>query len=119
MRRIQLEMTGPDGSVREETLSQDVAILGSGPAATLRLSDPKVAAAHFLLKTGSSGELTLLDLGSGMGTRLRGQLVNQPVLLASGDLLQVGATQIRSGSTTRRQPTNCQCSTRSPRPHRC
>ncbi len=95
MLQIQLEITGPDGSVQEVVLTQEVAILGSGPGATLRLSDPRVSSAHVLLKSGKAGELTLLDLGSEAGTRLRGQLVNQPVALASGDLLQLGATRIR------------------------
>jgi TonB family protein len=93
--KIQLEITGPDGSVQEAVLTQDVAILGSGPRATFCLSDSRVSSAHVLLKAGKDGTLTLLDLGSETGTRLRGQLVNQPVALASGDLLQVGSTQIR------------------------
>ena len=108
MPKIQLEITGPDGSVQEVVLSQEVAILGSGPGATLRLSDPSVSSAHVLLKAGRDGELTLLDLGSESGTRLRGQLVNQPVALASGDLVQVGATRIRvqfdGGDTTEKTP---------------
>ncbi|HUB08962.1 MAG TPA: TonB family protein [Myxococcales bacterium] len=95
MPKIELKITSPDGITREEILTQDNAILGSGPSATVRLADPKVSSAHFMLKVGKNGDLTLLDLGSEAGTRLHGQAIKQPTALASGDMIQVGTTKVR------------------------
>jgi TonB family protein len=95
MPKIELKITSPDGLTHDEILTQNNAILGSGPSATVRLADPKVSSAHFMLKVGDNGDLTLLDLGSEAGTRLRGQAIKQPTALASGDIIQVGATKVR------------------------
>ena len=95
MPKIELKITSPDGITRDEILTQDNAILGSGPSATVRLADPKVSSAHFMLKVGKNGDLTLLDLGSEAGTRLHGQAIKQPTALASGDMIQVGGTKVR------------------------
>ena len=92
---IKLKIVLPDGLAREEVLSQDNSIVGSGPSATIRLSDPRISSAHFMLKVGKSGEVTLLDLGSEAGTRLRGQAIKEPTALASGDQIQVGGTKIK------------------------
>ncbi|MHB1843821.1 MAG: AgmX/PglI C-terminal domain-containing protein [Deltaproteobacteria bacterium] len=92
--KIQLKIQGPDGLKRDEILAQDNAIVGSGPSATIRLADPKVSAAHFMLKV-KDGDVILLDLGSDSGTRLRGQSIKQPTALASGDHIDVGSTRIR------------------------
>jgi TonB family protein len=95
MPKVELKITGPDGLAHDEILTQNNAILGSGPSATVRLADPKVSSAHFMLKVGETGDLTLLDLGSEAGTRLRGQAIKQPTALASGDIIQVGSTKVR------------------------
>ena len=95
MPKIELKITGPDGLSHDEILTQNNAILGSGPSATVRLADPKVSSAHFMLKVSETGDLTLLDLGSEAGTRVRGQTIKQPMALASGDIIQVGSTKVR------------------------
>ncbi len=92
--KIQLKIQGPDGLMRDELLTQDSAIVGSGPSATIRLADPKVSAAHVMLKVKGS-DVILLDLGSDSGTRLQGQTIKEPTVLASGDYIEVGTTRIK------------------------
>ncbi len=94
---LTLRITGPDGSVVESTSDQDSIILGSGAGAAVRLVDPRVSNLHVMLKVETNGVVTAIDLGSETGTRVGSSAssITQPVPLSDGDVLHVGATQVR------------------------
>ncbi len=93
--KIELEISGPEGLIRQETLTQESVVVGSGPDATIQVPDPLVSAAHFRLTLERGGVVTLRDLGSEAGTRLRGQPVKEPIALSSGDRIEIGSTTVR------------------------
>jgi TonB family protein len=93
-----LQITGPDGKVVESTSDQDSLILGSGAGAAVRLSDPAVSNLHVMLKVDARSRLvTAIDLGSEGGTHVGSNRVKitQPVSLTDGEVLHVGASQVR------------------------
>ncbi len=91
---LKLRITGPDGSTAESQSDAESIIVGSGAGAGLRLKDPDVSNLHLMLKV-EKGGVTAIDLGSERGTRLGDQLVRAPVALFSGDVLQLGGTQLK------------------------
>jgi len=91
---LKLRITGPDGSAAESQSNAESIIVGSGAGAGLRLKDPEVSNLHLMLKV-ERGGVTAIDLGSERGTRLDGQLLRAPVALSSGDVLQLGGTELK------------------------
>ncbi|MHC4860831.1 MAG: FHA domain-containing protein, partial [Planctomycetota bacterium] len=67
-------------------------VVGSGPAADVVLMDPEVDPRHLVLESTPEG-VRLSDVGSRLGTRLNGLLVNQ-ALLRVGDEIRVGSTTL-------------------------
>lgn len=92
---ITLRITNPDGTTSESSSDLESVIVGSGAAAAIKISDPKVSNLHVMLKVEKSGQVTAIDLGSEHGTRFKDQVIKDPVTLISGDTLTVGASEVR------------------------
>ena len=90
-----LKITEPSGTVREEEVDKDSVIVGSGASANVRIEDPKVSSIHMMLKIEKNGEVHAIDLGSETGTKLKGTAITDATALASGDVVEIGATKIR------------------------
>jgi class 3 adenylate cyclase len=67
--------------------------LGRGDDAGIFVDDPEVSRAHAVAVTTPDG-LELTDLGSLNGTWVNGERISRSVVLAPGDVIRVGATQI-------------------------
>jgi DNA-binding NtrC family response regulator len=88
-----LEIASPDGS---EVVSLDHGrslVLGSGPAADLRLDDPAVSARHCAVRLGESG-VEVSDLGSRNGLRLGGARLASLLLCGDGTSFVIGRTSV-------------------------
>lgn len=72
--------------------SQENVIIGSGPAAHVRLlNDHRVSRIHAMLKVEANGQIKLSDLGwSDEGTLLNGYKISEEMLVNEGDQIQVG-----------------------------
>ncbi|MGQ0505318.1 MAG: TonB family protein [Myxococcaceae bacterium] len=92
---LTLRITGPDGAVTESSSDLESVIVGSGAGAAIKLSDPKVSNLHVMLKVEKNGIVTAIDLGSESGTRIGQREIKDPVPLSSGDVLQVGTSQVK------------------------
>lgn len=92
---LTLRITHPDGTVTESTSQLESVIVGSGPGAAVKISDPKVSNLHVMLKVEKSGVVTAIDLGSEHGTKVGGNTVTRdPVTLTPGDTIFVGGSQV-------------------------
>ncbi len=93
---ITLQVTNPDGSVTESTSELESIIVGSGAGAAVKVTDPKVSNLHFMLKVEKDGAVTVIDLGSESGTKLKEQAVTkEPSKVASGDVVAVGESKVK------------------------
>ena len=91
-RAASLEVTaGPDAGLRAR-LDRPVVVVGSGPAADVRLSDDTVSRVHLRLSL-TQGGVHVRDEGSKNGTWLGGVRV-ESVVLTQDALLQLGATSL-------------------------
>ncbi len=89
-----LKIVGPDGAVQEVTKEgADSIILGSGLAAAVKVEDEKVAGLHCMLKL-EGGAVSLIDLGSETGTKVRGEAITAPTAVKVGDVIEIGATKV-------------------------
>jgi two-component system, NtrC family, response regulator HydG len=88
-------VAGPDRGMAYELDGNQAsrALLGTGPACTLRLGDPLVSRRHAAFDVEVEG-LRLSDLGSKNGTIVDGLRVFD-ALLVGGETLRVGATMLR------------------------
>ena len=94
MAKLVLRITGPDGARRGVSEHDpDGVIIGSGPAAAVRLEDPKISALHCLIKL-DRGSLTVIDLGSESGTRVGGRAILGPTVLETGALVELGESRL-------------------------
>jgi pSer/pThr/pTyr-binding forkhead associated (FHA) protein len=86
-----------DGTVLQTTkFAKDNIIIGSGPAAHLRLDDELVSRIHAMIKVEEDGSVILNDSGwSEEGTMLNGVLIEEDAVLSDGDELLLGSTQLR------------------------
>lgn len=91
---ITLRITGPDGTQNETTSELESVILGSGTGAAVRLNDPKVSNLHVMLKV-ERGGITVIDLGSEHGTRVKDQIIKDPVSLTPGDQILIGGSKVQ------------------------
>ena len=101
-KKITLQITNPDGSVSESVSEQESIIVGSGAGAAVKVKDPKVSNLHCMIKVEKDGTLSVIDLGSEGGTRVREQLVKDPTALGSGDTATArggGAATAAAGAT--------------------
>jgi ABC-type multidrug transport system ATPase subunit/pSer/pThr/pTyr-binding forkhead associated (FHA) protein len=86
------EMVPFDGSIRLGATALDAGdslVIGRHPEANIVLPSPIVSRRHARLDRTAQGHL-LTDLGSTNGTFVNGQRVDQPRVLAEGDVVQIG-----------------------------
>src|SRR5215475_9633041 len=74
--------------------------LGRGEEAGVLIEDPEVSRVHAVLCPTPEG-LELHDLGSLNGTWVNGERISGPTVLAPGDVIKLGATQLEVVSTGR------------------
>ncbi len=79
-----------DQLVDTRTFEHDVIKLGRLASSHLRLDDEAVARMHAVIEVGPSGDVRLIDLGSGGGTRINGGRVAGNRALRAGDSIEVG-----------------------------
>jgi TonB family protein len=94
-KKITLQVTNPDGSVSESTSEVESIIVGSGAGAAVKVSDPKVSNLHCMFKVERDGSVTVIDLGSEGGTTLKERLVKEPLIVASGESVSIGASKVK------------------------
>lgn len=70
------------------TLDREETLIGRGAECELVVPDRQVSRHHARIRRAESGYL-LEDLGSKNGTHLNGTLIDQPVLLQDGDIVQI------------------------------
>lgn len=93
---ITLQVTNPDGSTTESTSELESIIVGSGAGAAVKVTDPKVSNLHFMLKVEKDGAVTVIDLGSESGTKLKDQSVTKdPSKVSSGDVIAAGESKVK------------------------
>jgi hypothetical protein len=68
--------------------------LGRAPTNTIVLDDTFCSQEHALVVR-RGGQWWLEDRRSSNGTRLNGQMVTEPVVVSSGDVIEVGRTQLK------------------------
>jgi TonB family protein len=78
------------GSVRTETIAQDVIKVGRDQKSHLRIDDEGVARMHAVIEV-KPDDVQIIDLGS--GTQVNGQAVNK-ASLRTGDVITLGGAQI-------------------------
>lgn len=93
--KIVLEVeAGGEGGGRQE-FEQKSVIIGSGPAANLRLDDPGVSSIHAILKPAEDDSSALIsDLGSEEGTFVNGEEIRREAALSRGDTITLGNVDI-------------------------
>lgn len=89
-----------EGAGRRFELIGTVIGIGRDPAADVSVADPAVSGTHAQIAE-HDGSLYVRDLGSRNGTYVNGTLVSIPHLLADGDVIHVGETDLTFGSTGR------------------
>lgn len=77
-----------DTFLREETLSSPVIKIGKLSSSHLRLEDESISRMHAVVEV-SNGQVSLIDLGSTIGTWVNGQKINKATL-CDGDLITMG-----------------------------
>lgn len=93
--KLVLQVTGPGGVPKGRAEGDPAGVLvGSGPAAALRLDDRGVSALHCLVKL-ERGKITVIDLGTEGGTRVRGAAIAGPTALAVGDVIELGESRLQ------------------------
>jgi TonB family protein len=93
--KLVLQVTGPGGVPKGRAEGDPAGVLvGSGPAAALRLDDPGVSALHCLVKL-DRGRITVIDLGTEGGTRVGGAAIAGPTALAAGDVVELGESRLQ------------------------
>ncbi|HEX6766595.1 MAG TPA: sigma 54-interacting transcriptional regulator [Polyangiaceae bacterium] len=93
-----LEIASPDSSEVVLLAADRPLVLGSGPAADLRLEDPAVSARHCAVRLGADG-VEVSDLGSKNGVRLGAARLASLLLCGDGTSFVIGQTSV----TIRRQ----------------
>ena len=88
---VAVVVAGPDLGVRMR-LAGEVEI-GTGPGASLQLTDPAVSARHARVYPDGK-KVRLEDLGSGSGVHLNGEDIDRARRLRAGDQVLIGATVI-------------------------
>lgn len=91
---ITFQVTGPDGTSAVTSSEQESILIGSGMGAALRVVDPAVSSLHCMIKV-EDGKVALIDLGSQSGTLVHERSVREPVTLASGAVITLGASRIK------------------------
>jgi len=82
-----------EGAGRHE-FSQKSVIIGSGPAANLRVEDDSVSSIHAILKAGEGNAALVSDLGSEEGTLVNGEEIRREASVQRGDSIAVGSVEV-------------------------
>jgi TonB family protein len=90
---VTLRLTTAEGAVRDVPLTEEMLILGSGPAAGLRVHDPAVSSLHLLLKQHRDTVLAI-DLASEAGTQVGDTPLQAPRALRHGDVIRLGRSRL-------------------------
>lgn len=88
-----LVIAGPDTNVQFPLEADQRLIIGRGADTATRLKDPKVSRKHCELRV-EGNTVTIHDLDSASGTLVNGRKVTSH-RLKSGDIIQIGGTQLR------------------------
>src|SRR5262245_51650028 len=90
---VTLRLTTVEGTVRDVPLKEEMLVLGSGPAAGLRVQDPAVSSLHLLLKRHRDTVLAI-DLASEAGTQVGDMPLQAPHALRHGDVIRLGRSRL-------------------------
>lgn len=93
-KKITLQITGPDGATSETTSELESIIVGSGAGAAVKVADPRVSNLHCMIKVEKNGSVSVLDLGSETGTRVKDQTVLAPRMLTTGEVINIGGSSM-------------------------
>ena len=93
---VTLRLTTVEGTVRDVPLKEEMLVLGSGPAAGLRVHDPAVSSLHLLLKRHRDTVLAI-DLASEAGTQVADTPLQAPRALRHGDVIRLGRKTVPYG----------------------
>lgn len=93
---IYIQVFQGDAPAQVSKFTQENVIIGSGPAAHLRLDDHRVSRIHAMLKLEAGGQIKLSDLGwSDEGTILNGNKIAEEVVINEGDQVMIGSTVLQ------------------------
>ncbi|MGZ6059046.1 MAG: AgmX/PglI C-terminal domain-containing protein [Myxococcaceae bacterium] len=90
---VTLRLTTPEGAVRDVLLDEEMLVLGSGPAAGLRVHDPAVSSLHLLLKRHRDTVLAI-DLASEAGTQVGDAPLQAPRALRHEEVVRLGRSRL-------------------------
>src|SRR5215469_1534670 len=90
---VTLRLTTAEGAVRDVPLAEEMLVLGSGPAAGLRVHDPAVSSLHLLLKRHRDTVLAI-DLASEAGTQVGDSPLQAPRALRHEDVIRLGRSRL-------------------------
>ncbi|HSP18449.1 MAG TPA: TonB family protein [Myxococcaceae bacterium] len=90
---VTLRLSTPEGGVRDVLLSDEMLVLGSGPAAGLRVHDPSVSSLHLLLKRHRDTVLAI-DLASEAGTQVGDAPLHSPRSLRHEEVIRRGRSRL-------------------------
>ncbi len=97
LRRAHLLSAGPDGPV-SFPLHGDVVVVGRSAQADVRVADPRVSRRHARFERTEDG-WKVEDLGSQNGVLVNGVRIEEPTLLKSGDVVQIGGVRFEFSTT--------------------
>src|SRR5207244_158615 len=89
-----LVIAGPDNGQKFPLEAGATLVVGRGQNTQTRLKDPQVSRVHCRIED-QNGKLVLIDAGSSSGTFINTRKVAAPHELKPGDIIQIGATQMR------------------------
>lgn len=75
-------------------LDRPAMVIGRQPENELPLDDSQASRQHARFET-RNNQVTITDLGSANGTKVNGSRISAPTPLSNGDVVQIGATQLR------------------------
>lgn len=90
---VTLRLTTPEGAVRDVLLDEEMLVLGSGPAAGLRVHDPAVSSLHLLLKRHHDTVLAI-NLASEAGTQVGDTPLQAPRALRHEEVVRLGRSRL-------------------------
>ncbi len=70
-------------------------VIGRSPGADIVIADDFISSTHARVTPSPDGTAVIEDLDSTNGTIVNGSVVNRPVALASGDLVDLGAVRLK------------------------
>ena len=90
---LSMDIYRGDDLVESRSYNRDIIKIGRLSSAHLRLEDEKVSRIHSVVEVGADGAISIIDMGSAVGTLVNGQRVNKGPL-KDGDEIRVGDTRI-------------------------